>query len=305
MKKLLILFAVGICLSVNAQMFEVVSVKQLQMGNERAIYHPVFTPDGTSLVVSDEAYNGLGIVALDNFKYRHLTDMQGAGYKYEFGDANTIVCRKNNHDTQKEQLFTLDIPTKAAKALTEEVGHFNKFNVRNGQATVYVEGKKIAKRFTDKVITKSTGNELMITEEDLRMVLYRNGVRTEVDPFPSETENQYVWTSLSPDQTKVLFSTKNKTYVCNLDGSNVILLGDFRAPVWMGNDYVVGMQDMDDGYVHTSSDIVVSDAQGKKFQQLTSGANEIKMFPSVSPDGTQVAYHTLEGKIYIMTLKQK
>ena len=136
-------------------------------------------------------------------------------------------------------------------------------------------------------------------------MLYNNGVRTEVDPFPSEPDNQYTWTSLSPDQTKILFSTKNKTYVCNLDGSNVVLLGDFRAPVWMGNDFVVGMQDADDGYFFTSSDIVVSDVNGKRFQQLTSPSDEIKMFPSVSPDGKQVAYHTLNGKIYIMTLKQK
>ncbi|HPO48209.1 MAG TPA: hypothetical protein PLS09_05060 [Paludibacteraceae bacterium] len=305
MKKLLTLFAVSICFAASAQMFEVVAVKQLQMGNEREIFHPTFTPDGKSLIVSDEAYNGLGIITLDNLKYRHLTDMQGAGYKYRFGDNNTIICRQNNYKKETVELFTLDIPTKTTKLIMEDLSHFNNISVKDGNATVFANGKKIDKRFSNKVTTKSTAKDLLITEEDLRIVLYNNGVRTEVDPFPGEPDNQYVWTSLSPDQTKILFSTKNKTYVCNLDGSNVVLLGDFRAPVWMGNDFVVGMQDADDGYFFTSSDIVVADVNGKRFQQLTSPSDEIKMFPSVSPDGKQVAYHTLNGKIYIMTLKQK
>lgn len=32
-----------------------------------------------------------------------------------------------------------------------------------------------------------------------------------------------------------------KAYVCNIDGSNPVSLGTLRAPVWMGNDWVVGM----------------------------------------------------------------
>ena len=29
------------------------------------------------------------------------------------------------------------------------------------------------------------------------------------------------------------------------------------------------------------------------------------MFPSVNADGTKVAYHSTEGKIYLMTIKEK
>lgn len=301
MKKLLILFAVGICFSANAQMFEVVGIKQLQM--DRMVYHPVFSPDGKSLVVSDEAYSGVGIISLNENKYRHLSDKLSA-YKFAFADNNTIICRENNFTTMKERMVSLDIATKATKHLTDEIEHYNAVCVKDGKAITFSEGKKIAKRFTNKVVAKSAGDELLLTEEDLRLVLYRNGVRTEIDPF-GDPELNYSWSSLSPDKSKVLFVAKNKTYTCNLDGSNLTLIGDFRAPVWLGNDHIVGMQDDDDGHFFTSSDIVVAEKSGRRFQQLTNVSKEIKMFPSVSPDGSQIAYHTLEGKIYVMTIKQK
>ena len=45
-------------------------------------------------------------------------------------------------------------------------------------------------------------------------------------------------------------------------------------------------------------------ADGTGMQQLTN-SNEISMFPSVSPDGSQIAYHTTDGKVYIMTIQEK
>ncbi|HQO48369.1 MAG TPA: hypothetical protein PK310_04510, partial [Paludibacteraceae bacterium] len=143
MKKLLTLFAVSICFAASAQMFEVVAIKQLQMGNDRQVFHPTFTPDGKSLIVSDETFNGLGIITLDNLKYRHLTDMQGAGYKYSFGDNNTIICRQNNYKKETVELFTLDIPTKTTKMIMEDLSHFNNISVKDGNATVFANGKKI------------------------------------------------------------------------------------------------------------------------------------------------------------------
>ena len=66
------------------------------------------------------------------------------------------------------------------------------------------------------------------------------------------------------------------------------------------------MNDCHDGYYYTKSDIVIVRTDGTQFQQLTYPSNEIKMFPSVSADGNKIAFHTEnEGKIYIMTIKEK
>lgn len=65
------------------------------------------------------------------------------------------------------------------------------------------------------------------------------------------------------------------------------------------------MVDADDGYHYTKSDIVIVAVDGTQMQQLTTPSDEIKMFPAVSNDGSQIAFHTLEGKIYVMTIKEK
>ena len=64
-------------------------------------------------------------------------------------------------------------------------------------------------------------------------------------------------------------------------------------------------EDEDDGYYYTKSDIVIVDVTGNNYQQLTTSSDEIKMFPSVSADGSKIAYHTSDGKIYVMTIKEK
>ena len=150
-------------------------------------------------------------------------------------------------------------------------------------------------------------NDVYVTEEDLKLVVYTNGMPTVVDPLSTaDYDAQYYWSSLSPDKTRILFGSGNHTWVCNLDGSNLIDLGEMRAPVWRGNDFVVGMNDEDDGYYYTKSDIVIVKADGtQKMQQLTSNSSEIKMFPSVSEDGSKIAFHTAEGKIYLMQIKEK
>ena len=66
------------------------------------------------------------------------------------------------------------------------------------------------------------------------------------------------------------------------------------------------MVDEDDGYFYTKSDIVIVKADGTgKMQQLTNNSSEIKMHPSVSNDGNKIAFHTLDGKIYLMNIKEK
>ena len=74
-----------------------------------------------------------------------------------------------------------------------------------------------------------------------------------------------------------------------------------RAAKWLGNDMVVGMNDVDNGEFVTSSAIVASDLKGNR-QELT---NEtlIAMYPSVSADGKKIAFATAEGELFIINLK--
>ncbi len=311
MKKLLTIVAVFVAVCAQAQQFEVVSMQRIKAGNNAETFHPVFTPDGQSLLVTSENYNGLGLIDIKSQSFNKLTDMAGAGYKATISaDGSTVIAREIHGDEQLVSLYSINVASKAVTPIAKKVEHFNTVTMENGVATYALNGATISKQVvkeaaTTKAITP-TRKRAFVTEEDLKLVIYRDGQRTVVDPFSTpEYDAQYCWSSLSPDGTKLLFVSRNNAFVSDLDGSNVVDLGAIHSPVWRGNDYVVAMLDKDDGHKFTSSEIVIVDVKGKVMQQLSQTSSEIKMFPSVSPDGSQIAYHTIDGNIYIMTIKQK
>ena len=90
-------------------------------------------------------------------------------------------------------------------------------------------------------------------------------------------------------------------YVCNIDGSNPISLGELRAARWLGNDMVVGMKDKDNGQFVTSSSLIVADLKGNR--QTITESNMIAMYPSTSTDGKHIAFVSGEGELYVINLK--
>ncbi len=300
--------AVMVAAIAQAQQFEVVNLEQVKTGAQAAVYHPRFMPDG-NLLVSEENYDGLGLIDVNAGSYTLLTNMEGAGYYPVISeDGKTILTRSMDKLNFTQSIYTLDVATKQVTPVAENIGHVNQVTFRNGEVTMAVEGKSLSRVVSGAITPVRKLNNILVTEEDLKIVVYQNGVRTILDPLAGQLDDwdpQYTWTSLSPDRKKILFGCAGKAYICDLSGANLVKLGEMRAPQWRGDSHVVGMIDADDGYHYTKSDIVIVRADGTQMQQLTSASDEIKMFPSVSQDGSKIAFHTLEGKVYIMTIKEK
>lgn len=315
MKRLLTSVTVAVALLANAQQFEVVEMQQLKVGDLQGAYHPVFSPDGKSLLLTSEGYDGLGVLNLETKNYTHLTDMRGAGWLPAISkDGKTVVARQINDETLTENLYSFNVASRNMTTLATNMQHFNDIALVDGVATFSVEGKvynRVASKEEVSANAITPGREKVqtyVTTEDLKIVLYKNGQRIQLDPcagMGGEEDPNYCWVHLSPDGSKILFNCADYSYICNLDGSGLVNLGSLRGAVWRGNTHVVGMNDQHDGYFFTSSDIVIVSADGLSRQQLTNSSSEMKMFPSVSPDGSQVAFHTLEGKVYLMTIKEK
>lgn len=307
MKKMLLSVAVVSALVANAQQFDVVSVEQVPTGDHEMTFHPRFMPDG-NLLVSAENYDGLALINVKSGEYTLLTEMQGAGYYPVISeDGKTILTRSMDKVNFTHDIYVLDVESKTLKTVAKGIDHVNQMTYNGSEAMLPIEGKAV-KKTVFKGASSASLDDLLVTEEDLKIVVYANGVRTELNPLAGKIEGwepQYIWASLSPDKSRILFGCGDKAYICNLDGSEVVNLGAMRAPTWRGNTHVVGMNDSDDGYHFTKSDIVIVDVAGNNFQQLTVSSDEIKMYPSVSADGSKIAFHTLEGEIYVMTIKEK
>lgn len=307
MKKLLLTLAAVAAMSVQAQQFEVVSNQQLSVGAED-VFHPVFTPDGNSLLVSSASYDGLGIIDIASQSYKKITDMHGAGWLPAISeDGKTVVVRCLNDEAQGLSLYSIDLNSLNRSVVAKNIEHINRVSFVNGEASFGVGGKVMTKSVTAPISAVQMPNEVFVTEEDLKIVVYNNGRRMELDPLKGQFgswDPQYIWTSLSPDKTKVLFFCANYSYTCDLNGGNVVNVGKMGCPQWRDNNYVVGHLEAHDGYFLTKGEIVIAGANGKFYQQLTT-SSDIKTFPAVSADGSKIAYHTEDGKLFLMTIKEK
>ena len=141
--------------------------------------------------------------------------------------------------------------------------------------------------------------DLRVDNENLDLNLYRNGEKIVLKPHG---DANYIWVSLSPNQKMILFNTQHGTAICDLSGKEIVNLGrDINAPVWFGNDYVVGMDDEHDGYYNTASSIVMASVDGKSYQRLTDPA-AMGIFPNVDAASGRIVYNTDGGDIRLLQL---
>jgi len=109
---------------------------------------------------------------------------------------------------------------------------------------------------------------------------------------PIENANGYIWASLSPNRQMILFNAVAVgTFVSDLNGNIIASLGYLNAAVWYNNEFVVGMQDKDDGQHITESAIILKNLAGNVNKKL-SKSGMIAMFPTASSAGKKIAYNT-------------
>lgn len=265
-------------------------------------YHPVFSPDGKNLLVTSEAFDGLRLVSIADGQAVTLTTLPGAGYKPALSaDGSAVLVRAIHPATQTMSLYSLDTRTRAVRQVAADVEHVTNLQLSDGRVRMAVRGKA-----ADAALPP-----VWLAEEDLKLALYVDGRRTVLDPVKDATgaDVNYCWSSLSPDGKRALFVAHNTAYVCRIDGSGLTSLGSLHAPVWRDNNCVVGMEDVDDGHRFTASNIVAVSADGLRRQHLTQGTPgveaEMYMYPAVSADGSRIAFHTLDGALYLMTVTSK
>ncbi|MBR1964674.1 MAG: hypothetical protein IKA19_08290, partial [Muribaculaceae bacterium] len=215
MRKLVLSLVLTVATVSYAQQFEVVELTQVKTGAQKQAFHPKFMPDG-NLLVTSENYDGLGIVDVKSGQYTNLTEMEGAGYYPVISeDGKTILTRGMDKENFTQTIYSLNVATKQLNTVAENIGHVNQISFKNGEVTMAVEGKSFNKTISGAITPVRQLNNILVTEEDLKIVVYTNGVRSVIDPLAGQYgdwDPQYSWTSLSPDRTKILFHCANDAF---------------------------------------------------------------------------------------------
>jgi hypothetical protein len=93
--------------------------------------------------------------------------------------------------------------------------------------------------------------------------------------------------------------------VCDLDGNAIVRLGRLDGAVWTRDgQWLVYMDDKDDGHRILASDIKFKSADGTMSGALTATADLFEMYPSCSPVENRIVCSSLSGKIFLLTYEE-
>lgn len=297
MRKVLFALALGFSMSSMAQVLEVTSIDKVNLPERAAV--AAISPQGDYLLLTSATNQGLIKYDLTTNESRVLSTANSAGHNVKISpDGQTVVYREstfNNKHLRQSSLKSVNLTTGATQELVKPTRDLQGYSVDATSAAAVNKGK-----YSSKAIGAAKAQKVPVLSINKgQLMITINGKTRQLSP--NGTQFSYMWPSLSPDGTKVLFyQAAHGAYVCDLDGSNVRKVGQMRAPVWYDNNTIVGMMDKDDGEFIYASTIVAATLDGAT-QVLTDDAT-IAMYPHASAG--KIAFSTPAGEAYIINVKK-
>ncbi len=265
-------------------------------------YFPVYTHDGESILITQSAYTGLWIFNKSTEKLRQITSSPGAGFQPRSLADGTIIYRHD--DYKKGRKFTSLYKADATgNHLVAEAARFvSPANVVNDRLIYLVGESPVVLNGISELPENNLENYTTVLNDKLSLKLFQGGVESVIAP---QGEGNYIWSEISPTFDKLVYTKVGQgTFVCDLKGNTISEMGYAHAPQWSpSGDYLVYMNDVDDGNQYTASDIWIISYDGKHSWKLTDTPDKIEMYPQWSPDGEHIVYHTLQGEIIETTIK--
>ena len=302
MKHLLLTMALCLPIAVSAQVLSVKSVEKVPIPVDADNAVAAISPGGDYILLTTSTHRGLKKFDLATGETTTLTEAEGAGYGATVtADGKTIVYRETSFTPQHLKMTALksiSTVTGAKRELAPAQRMLQDYRLDGNAAAVISKGKMRVRSLNGAKIV-ATPPTLSLTQNH-QMQLTRNGKTTLLAPNGKNV--RYIWPSLSPDGTKVLYYVSGVgCFVCDLYGNNVKPMGQLRAAKWYDNTTIVGMNDQDNGEYVTSSSIIAKTLSGAE-QKLTSD-EIIAQYPQVSPSSRKIAFETPAGEAYIINLQ--
>ena len=216
-----------------AQLMEVGSTQKVNLPEGVKVDMATISPNGDYLLVADQQKQGLQKLDLATGQLTTVTTAYGSEYDAKILDnGNTIVYRETQigKDRLKRQaLKSVNLQTGEVQTIVDATRELNGV-AANGDAVYVVKGRKLK--------TKAMGNAKADKKTPVAFIEYGQLMLTSngktVTLSPNGTEGQsYLWPSVSPDGTKVLYYLAGQgAFTCNIDGSDVQHIGYIRAAKW-------------------------------------------------------------------------
>lgn len=274
----------------------------LKNTTDMGLYHPVISPQGDYLLFSTQGCRGLMYYNIASGEMRELTDADNAGTDVKISDGGKmVVFRKVEYINNRRytSICRVNVATGEQRQLRAPSRLKYAFDFNGGRIVIANRDTLFHKRLVTDIRTPRDTSYL-VSIEDFDLVLYVNNVRHVLNPLGKQS---YLSPSISPDEKHIVFyAMQGGTCVCDIDGKNVHKLGHVNAPQWLGNDFVVGMQDETDiNDRYSNSPLVIVHRTGEDKQVYSVPNHPIVLFPAASRKGDKIVFEA-DGTIYVMEI---
>lgn len=239
-------------------------------------HHPVLSPDGSHLLYTTDSHSGLSVYSMADGTSHLIDSSAAAGFAPVFtADGSAVIYRTASYD---DGLLYRD--------------------VRSSDLTGEHRQRLAAPSRNDVNISPLTGNSYAYA--DYRTIrVCRGAAEEQLSPLPEA--HSYLWASLSPDGSRLLFTEPFEgVFVANADGSQprrILAKGDY--PCWAGDGTVVAVVSHDDGYVILDSQLVSVDLTSGTVTELTDSS--VKVSEATATDG-MVVFSDINGNMFTLKL---
>ncbi len=300
MKKIMILasMVMGLALSgVHAQP-RLLGEPQRITPNGRSYQQPVWSPDGAWIAVTGPRYNGIFLVRPDGSEFKQITTDAAVGFRMQWSpDGRFLLGRAARWERRRRYnaIKIYDIVTGQAHQVTEERTFMPALPVwAGGNARIVLYANRGLEVFEAPIpisLRKSSPLPLAVVASGQQgiEILAPDGQKLKtLNPI----EGRYLKTEISPDGSRAVIEViGGHLYVVHLETESVVSLGAGENPVWSPDGrWILCMVTEDDGHRILGSDIWAIRADGSQRVNLTNTPDQIEMDPTISPDGSAIAF---------------
>lgn len=299
MRKFILLLVVFASSVASAQLLNVGSIEKVNLPAGMSVAQSAMSHDGSFAVINSN--NGLEKVTLANGKTVKIAGSASFTGVEISEDGSTVVFKQPSYQGKLRYtaLKSVNLSNGKETTLVAPSRNLQGFNIVGNRVNAVNKGK-----LSTKALSANASAEAPVASISRGALLVTvNGVTRNISPQGTSGQS-YLWPSVSPDGTKVLYYLVGSgAWVCNLDGSNAVKVGTVRAAQWYDNNVIVGMEDEDNGEVVTASKLVAVNAAGTIKQDLTQ-VSSMAMYPSVAGNGSKISFVTPAGEMFIMSINK-
>jgi Tol biopolymer transport system component len=295
--------------SLSAQNLVVSEVRQITNLDQGTYYFPQLFPDGDKILFTSSNFTGLHYYDMASGKIVELSKESGAGYEPAFSvDGTSIIYRISEYKNRRKfsSLVKQEMETGEKQILVADKRNLSTPRISASGAIVLLqdyipEQISLNKNGQDAVQQNVQSDIPTAFIENTNIVLIKGGAKQIIQPMG---EGHYIWPSVSPDGSKLLFTKMGEaTYITDLDGNNPVSLGRANAPRWSPDSkWVVYMDDKDDGYVVLESHLYAVSVDGQQRVQLSDAPNRIDMYPVWGNQFENIVFATDQGEIFFISI---